>query len=224
LIAGAVLLVVRARRGRARDEEDDRDEDDDGVAPGRPVVGPVSAVLLPSDGWFWPAPILGRDVPEVSDGFHMRRSGVFHRGVDIAYRRRSRTDRLAEYPAGSPNGTPGYFLPDGVPALAARAGRVVKAERTRRGFTLVIDHGGFATYYTHLDRMFVAVDDAVRAGQPLGIIGADPSQGRRAFKHLHFELWPDGTRASAIDPRPRMRVWPWIAFGAPGAPVTIVHP
>jgi murein DD-endopeptidase MepM/ murein hydrolase activator NlpD len=88
----------------------------------------------------------------------------------------------------------------------------------------VIDHSGPATYYTHLDRLAVAVDDPVRGGQPLGIIGADPSQGPRAFKHLHFELWPDGTRASAIDPQPRMRAWSRIAFGAPGAPVTIVHP
>jgi len=81
----------------------------------------------------------------------------------------------------------------------------------------VIDHGVAATFYTHLDTLFVPVttppakgtDPAhlvhVKAGQPLGVIGADPQDGAR-LKHLHFELWLGGP-GDAVDPKPIMSTW-----------------
>ena len=41
----------------------------------------------------------------------------------------------------------------------------------------------------------------VRAGQPLGVVGADPSNGG-GIEHLHFEMWFAGDGRAAIDPAP----------------------
>ena len=63
-----------------------------------------------------------------------------------------------------------------------------------------------ATFYTHLERLLVTptanvkAGERVRAGQPIGIIGADPLDGEH-LKHLHFEIWLGGPK-DAIDPAP----------------------
>jgi murein DD-endopeptidase MepM/ murein hydrolase activator NlpD len=49
----------------------------------------------------------------------------------------------------------------------------------------------------------------VRAGQPIGIIGADPLDAAHLM-HLHFELWRGG-RANAVDLEPLMRTWGYVA-------------
>ena len=88
---------------------------------------------------------------------------------------------------------------------------------TPRGFAVVIDHLKYATFYTHLDTLFVpevkppakGVTPArvidIKAGQPLGVIGADP-QDRERIKHLHFEVWRGGP-GEAIDPESYMKSW-----------------
>ena len=68
-----------------------------------------------------------------------------------------------------------------------------------------------ATFYQHLEKLLVTetanakLGERVRAGQPIGIIGADPLDGEH-LKHLHFEIWLGGPSA-AIDPAPVMRAW-----------------
>lgn len=133
-------------------------------------------------------------------------------GVDIMF------GRVASdpYPVGSPNGTRGYVMPDSWPAVAASDGVLWSATRTPRGYAVVIDHGNVATFYQHLETLFVPETQAkrgiprsdrlpIRAGQPLGTIGGDPLDPAH-LKHLHFELWPNGPQ-SAIDPARLMAGW-----------------
>jgi murein DD-endopeptidase MepM/ murein hydrolase activator NlpD len=129
-------------------------------------------------------------------------------GVDIDFQRRSRIDR-PEYPAGSHDGTPGFFAPPGVPILAARPGTVWSVTKSPKGWSVVINHGApFATYYQHLDMVVVAKGMPVIAGTMLGTMGWDPQQGASAFRHLHFAVWLNGHGdASSVDPGSVIGKW-----------------
>ena len=116
--------------------------------------------------------------------------------------------------AGSPNGSAHHVMPDGTAAVAAADGVVWSATQTARGYAVVIDHAPLAkvaTFYTHLEKLLVAptanakTGERVRAGQPIGIIGADPLDAEH-LKHLHFELWRGGP-SDAVDPAAIMRAW-----------------
>lgn len=170
--------------------------------------------------WGWPVPQWQGRAPVISDGFGSVRPsqpGGKHRGVDIMFARTSGDP----FPIGSPNGTRGYVMPDSWMAVAGSNGLLWSAKRTARGYAVVIDHGTVATFYTHMEQLFVPETTTapgtprearipIRAGQPLGVIGADPLDGAH-LKHLHFELWLGGPDA-AIDPAPLMKSWE--VFGA----------
>lgn len=173
------------------------------------------------DGWAWPLPSIrveGRTYPAtISDGLGSPRpGGRRHDGVDVDYQRSSRSDLVTRYPPGTSSGTRGFFAPPGVPVLAARAGRVWSAGRTARGIMVVIDHGKpWSTLYQHLDSTTLSrhargldvgtgTPTLVRAGDVLGVMGADPVQGTRAFRHLHFETWHEG---KPVDPASAMATW-----------------
>lgn len=152
--------------------------------------------------WVWPVGVWQGRKPEISDGFASKRrspSGelVTHGGVDIMYRRKPGD----AWRAGTPNGSPGWIMPDHRAALAASDGVVWSAANTPRGWTVVIDHlpRKLATYYTHLSSLLVTAKQAVRAGTPLGIIGADPLDAEHVM-HLHFELWRGGP-SDRFDPQ-----------------------
>jgi hypothetical protein len=150
--------------------------------------------------------------PVISDGFGSPRQPGKHMGVDLMFGRIS-TD---PFPIG-PNGSKGFVMPDAWMAVAAGDGVLWAAGHTPRGFAVVLDHGRVATFYQHLDALFVPETNApakgtprdklipIKAGQPLGVIGGDPLDLGR-LKHLHFEVWPSGP-ASAIDPQPLMKTW-----------------
>jgi hypothetical protein len=169
-----------------------------------------------ADRWVWPVPAFEGYRPVVSDGWgSIRRSpdgtARSHLGADIMFRRRSAADRSAEFPAGTAGGSKAHFMPSGVVALGAADGVVRFAAVTRRGSTVVIRHaGGWSSYYTHLESLRVAVGDAVRAGQPIGIVGHDPTDPR-GLRHLHFELWRGHKRSGAIDPAPYLAAWERVA-------------
>jgi hypothetical protein len=144
------------------------------------------------------------------------------------------------FKAGSPNGSKLFVMPDGVAAVAASDGVIWSAMNTPHGFAVVVDHAPrkVATFYTHLEKLLVPEHAPgkngaqVRAGQPLGIIGASPLD-REHLKHLHFEIWLGGPN-DRIDPAPLMRSWETVAdpnalvarnagltyrpIGAPGEP------
>jgi murein DD-endopeptidase MepM/ murein hydrolase activator NlpD len=66
---------------------------------------------------------------------------------------------------------------------------------TEYGFFVRLRHGdGYETMYGHLSRLLVEQNDAVDAGQVIGLSG---STGRSTAPHLHFEIFVDG---ESIDP------------------------
>lgn len=157
--------------------------------------------------WVWPVGIWHGRRPLISSGWGTPRGTQQHEGVDVMFRRLPSD----AYAVGSPNGSKNFVLPEGVWGLAAADGRVWSAGWTPRGFTVVIDHGSVATYYTHLETLLLQPTargrsgEMVKAGQPLGIIGYDPKDGRK-LKHMHFAYWKGGPR-DAIDPEPLMKSW-----------------
>lgn len=181
---------------------------------GEPSVIPPRAVDPIEGKWIWPVPSWKGRAPVVSDGFHSPRPGFpQHGAVDIMFARLAADAALG---VGSHNGSKAFVMPDRLPALAASDGIVWSAMQTPRGFAVVINHGkrgphSVATFYTHLDRLLVqptargASNERVRAGQPIGTIGFDPS-GADKLSHLHFELWLGGPN-DRIDPAPLMRGW-----------------
>jgi hypothetical protein len=172
--------------------------------------------------WVWPVPIWQARRPTISDGFGSPRpGGIRHGGVDIMFARLP-SDTLR---AGTPNGAAHHVMPDAIVAVAAADGVVWSATQTPRGFAVVIDHtpaAKVATFYTHLGKLLVEptanakAGQRVRAGDPIGIIGADPLDGEH-LKHLHFELWRAGP-STAVDPALLMRAWEFVT--SPNAPIT----
>jgi len=79
-----------------------------------------------------------------------------------------------------------------------------------------VNHGhGIETGYAHLKRGSIIVNsgDKVKAGQVIALMGNSGSSGGR---HLHFELWLNGTR---VDPEPyRTRDLPGLAAPAGSTP------
>lgn len=173
-------------------------------------------------GWVWPVPSMrmgGRLYPSVIS----QEAHVGHNGVDIDYARQRGDGTAREYPSGTAGGTPGHFTPVGVPVLAAKAGKVLVAGPSPRGLSVVIDHGdGFITFYQHLASMVVGPHEhgvntatgqptRVTTGQPIGIVGGDPTETTH-FRHLHFEVWFKGWADAAVDPTEEMAKWPHVPW------------
>jgi hypothetical protein len=161
--------------------------------------------------WIHPVPSLGDRSAVVSNEFRVRASAEGkareHLGADLMYRRRDARDLIAVFPMGTPGGTPLFFMPEGLPALAASAGVVTFASATPVGNTVIIRHpNGWATYYTHLATLAVRQGVHVSAGQTIGTIGASPEDAAH-LRHLHFEIWRGATRSGAVDPDPYLAAW-----------------
>ncbi len=194
---GALAWYVWSRRGKRAG------------APSSPTfAGP-----LPGH-WVWPVPRWNGRTPVISDGFDSPRPGLpRHGGVDLMFARLTSDP----FKPGSPNGSKHFVMPDNLVAVAASDGVVWSAGPTPRGFAVVIDHAPakVATFYAHLEKLLVAPaapgksTERVRAGQPLGIIGASPLDAEH-LKHLHFEIWLGGPN-DRIDPAPVMRAWDTVA-------------
>lgn len=81
----------------------------------------------------------------------------------------------------------------GIPILAADAGKVILAgwpDNIGYGNRIFIDHGnGFVTLYGHLSKISVEVEQTVKRGDVIGLMG---SSGRSTGPHLHFEIRASG--------------------------------
>lgn len=101
------------------------------------------------------------------------RKGEFHHGVDLA-------------------------IPQGTAVLAARAGKVTKAQWHKiYGLAVIIDHGnGVESLYAHNQKLLVSPGDWVEQGQKIALSG---NTGRSTGPHLHFEIRLNG---QAVDPLP----------------------
>lgn len=177
------------------------------------------------EGWVWPMVRLadGRP-PVISDGWGSDRDGGErkHRGVDVMYKR-PRTLTREEWARMSVSernhNSRGYEVPESAVIVAAHAGRIWSTSKTALGIHVLIDHGRGVgvTFYQHLARLDVpehrggkmvsgAPGRAVEAGTVLGLCGHS-SRDAATIRHLHFEIWPGGTSASAVDPEARMKGW-----------------
>ncbi len=95
--------------------------------------------------------------------------------------------------------------------LCVRDGIVDRAMYSRKGYGQYVrvlhENNGaeFYTRYAHLDRMFVQVGDAIKAGEPVGEIGAT---GNASGEHIHINLEVPGFGldgyevADVVDPAP----------------------
>lgn len=181
-----------------------------GATRSRSRSSSTTTLPVPAGTWVFPVPTLGDRPAVISNPF----KPSAHLGVDIMFKRRDARDLIAVFPAGTSNGTPLFFIPDNVPALAASAGTVTFAANTPVGHTVIIQHpNNWSTYYTHLSTLAVVKGQQVTAGQTLGTIGASPTDGQHLV-HLHFELWKDHRRSGAVDPAPYLAAWsrasiPW---------------
>ncbi|MFC0513159.1 M23 family metallopeptidase [Mucilaginibacter angelicae] len=110
----------------------------------------------------------------ITSSFGFRRHPVtgihaFHNGIDF----RARSDTV-------------YAIMKGTVTDAGYDGLL--------GIHIGIGHGDFTSVYGHLSQVFVAPDEPVEAGQPIGITG---KTGRVTGEHLHFSI---RFRGRYIDP------------------------
>ena len=81
----------------------------------------------------------------------------------------------------------------GTPVLAATDGTVsIRTDQSWSGRWLVMvstGEGRLTTWYAHLQTLLVGNGEEVRAGQPIGAVGAE---GNATGCHLHFEVHPVG--------------------------------
>ncbi len=175
------------------------------------------ASLPASLGFIRPIPLHkdGRP-PQVTSGFGGDRGDHTHAGIDIFYRGKPGESFWFGFPwrTKSDPGKSFWFNPPGTPVLAAGPGKVVYAKVTSKGHSVRIDHGyGYDTYYTHMTDFAVAKGQLVKAGQIIGHVGDDPSNGgmgavtdKGDAAHLHFGIYHTGT-GDAIDPEPFWNSW-----------------
>jgi hypothetical protein len=189
--AGALAWYAWSRRGKHATTSKPS-------APAPVFAGPLVG------RWVWPVPRWNGRAPVISDGFDSPRPGLpRHGGVDIMFARAPND----AFKPGTPNGSKAFVMPDRLVALAASDGVVWSADRMPTGFAVVIDHSSTkaATFYAHLEKLLVAKGDHVRAGQPIGTIGATQLDSEH-LKHLHFELWLGGP-SDRVDPSVVMDGW-----------------
>ena len=163
------------------------------------------ASVIPSTALekFYPLKCLddGRE-PQITSGFHTENgSRPGHDGVDFFYRWLDSDPGVFAGLGGAimVNGKRRWWYPEGAVACAAAAGAVQKANMTKTGFRVWIDHGnGERTGYFHGEEGLVKVGDFVDAGEPVIVVGDNPNGGYK--KHLHFEVSPVD-RYAPMNPR-----------------------
>jgi hypothetical protein len=154
----------------------------------------------PFQGWVWPMPVWNGRNPVITNGFDPTPSakwGMKHAGVDIMYLRHPHES------ARLPEGHKRFFVPsERIPVYAVGNGVVIQSGKNPLGHHVIIDHGnGYHTFYQHLTANGLPPKSArITAGMPIGFVGHNPFPGGYPLNHLHFEIWPGGVKARAIDP------------------------
>ncbi len=164
-------------------------------------------------GWTHPIAAWNGYLPKVSDGFD--RDGDAdddhrqHLGADIMFRRKFVGDQ-PQWGNNTRDGSLHYFAPKGTLVHAVGDAIVKSVSSGGLGTAVVLEHPGpyRATFYQHLERATVKRGDLVRAGQVIGVMGG--SLTGYPLRHLHFEIWPTGSRSAGtnVDPAPILAALP----------------
>ena len=168
--------------------------------------------------------------PVVSSGFGMRESGM-HSGLDIMYKRQ------AGEPASGPNGSAGFYMPNGIPALAPMDSLVTASRETftgdgeSRGWGVTLqslENPTWGIFINHIVKgtSRVSKGSQVAAGDVLGDIGGSPGSpgpgrgpGSNALKHVHMSLLKNGVMVDGEDYFSRWTVVPLDSVRSGGAVV-----
>lgn len=131
---------------------------------GRKVFGTGLMPALASGAQAAPGGFTGRLVTgAISQRFKPGRS---HYGIDIATSRNE-------------------------PVGAVADGSVIFADWTGAfGYTMIVDHGEYMTFYKHCSRLFKRGGEQVKLGELIALAG-DTGQESSGI-HLHFEVWRNG--------------------------------
>lgn len=164
-----------------------------------------------------PVPSWNGRMPVISSGFR-NPDRLDHIGTDIMYARLP-SDGGPPGAAQPPNFSARYFMPSGIPALAAGPGKVVFAGIIGTGGHVKIDHaGGWRSEYMHLvGQPKVKEGQMVVGGESLGEIGYNPKDWH--LIHKHFQLRKDG---ALVDPGPIVTALPVLAAPKGGALSTVL--
>jgi len=89
-----------------------------------------------------------------------------------------------------------FGIPVGTQVHATMDGRVVHAGWNDQGYgnLVIVENGGYRTYYAHLSEIPVQVGQTIRAGSVIGLSG---NTGNSTGPHLHYEVRQNG---QPIDP------------------------
>ena len=89
-------------------------------------------------------------------------------------------------------------VPTGTPVKSTMDGEVVHAGWNNEGYgnLVIVENGGYRTYYAHLSEIPVSVGQRVAAGTVIGLSG---STGNSTGPHVHYEVRLDGQQ---LDPTP----------------------
>jgi murein DD-endopeptidase MepM/ murein hydrolase activator NlpD len=95
-----------------------------------------------------------------------------------------------------------FGVKSGTPVKAVRDGTVVGAGNVAGeayGNTVIVDHGGYQSFYAHLSAINVKKGDTVKRGSQIALSGQSGS-GAKMGAHLHFEIRKG--KNNPVDPRP----------------------
>jgi len=92
-----------------------------------------------------------------------------------------------------------FTAPTGTPIFSSGDGKVIKVERSLRGYghQVEIDHGyNYITKYAHMSKIDVRVGEKVKRGQIIGEVG---STGTSTAPHLHYEVIYKGSKVNPVN-------------------------
>jgi len=124
-------------------------------------------------------PVANKELKRMASGYGMRMHPIYkrrkmHTGMD-------------------------FSAEQGTEIYATGAGKVVHAQKSRRGYGnhVIIDHGyGYKTLYAHMSKINVRRGENITRGTVIGLVG---NTGLSVAPHLHYEVIKNGDKVNPIN-------------------------